>query len=411
MTDVSRLQVVRHALHTNNATFTGTPGTLYPLRTTQDALLLPRQRTVIERPLRSSSGRRYPHARGIQDVGDITIPLEFKGVNANTGAAVTDWEAKQEAGYILQSMFGAVAPATAGAAPTVNTSGHTPASGIISCLGTSPTAGQVIGFPTDQGFQVGRVASVSGVGPFVATLDHPYNGTPTSSATIIRAAVYTVDDDLTHHIHMFMTGEGENWRRDFFGCAPNSFSIVGGENSLIAFNSVWSPTSYADVAEANPTHAEPTAGSPVIADSCNVWFAGLALQAFDFSIEYSNAMTVRRAQTKANGKLGSVAATGDGKMFKVSLSAYIGDATISGEIRDSAGTISLNDILGDAAVAGDLVTTRKLSLQLGAAAGECAYAYLPEADVRASLMDANGLTAIKIEAIGTGALPGILAVL
>ena len=132
MTDVSRLLTVRHALHSDSSTFTGTPGTLFPLRCTDDvAGLYPRNRVTLARNLRSQGGRRYTHAGGAQDVADITLATEFRGVDSNTGAAVAAWEAKMEQGLLLQSLFGAVAPATTGGAATIAASGHTPASGIV----------------------------------------------------------------------------------------------------------------------------------------------------------------------------------------------------------------------------------------------------------------------------------------
>ena len=73
MTDVSRLLTVRHALHSDSSTFTGTPGTLFPLRCTDDvAGLYPRNRVALARNLRSQSGRRYSHAQGVQDVAEET---------------------------------------------------------------------------------------------------------------------------------------------------------------------------------------------------------------------------------------------------------------------------------------------------------------------------------------------------
>ena len=74
MTDILRLQTLRYALHTNASTFTGTPGSLFPLQITDDgASFLPRQRTPIERPLKSLGGRRYPHIRGAQDTADVSV--------------------------------------------------------------------------------------------------------------------------------------------------------------------------------------------------------------------------------------------------------------------------------------------------------------------------------------------------
>jgi len=413
MTDVARLSTLRYALHTNNTTFTGTPGTLFPLRITDDgASFLPRNRTPIPRALRSLSGRRYSHIRGVQDLADVTVATEFKGVNSNTGAAVTDWEAKMEQGYLLASLFGAAAPATTGVAPTVAASGHTPASGIVAFTSAANVQnGAVIGFATSDGFEVGRVASGGGGTTTSVTLDHPYTGTPTTGATVFRAAVYSVNDAVTQHVHAFFAAEGEDWRRDYFGCAPMSMSLALPNAGLVTMSSVFSPTSFADVAEANPAHAEPVAGSPIVVDAARVWFAGLNVIARDLTLSYSAATQARTASTRTNGKLGGVSSTGDGKTFTIEFSVYVGDGTPAGEIQDSAGTPSLNALIGDSDTSGTPSTTRKVSLQFGSAVGACGYAYLPEADCVVTTQHPDGLTVARVVATGTGALPAVLAVL
>ena len=409
MTDVARLSTLRYALHANNTTFTGTPGTLFPLRLTDDgASFLPRNRTPIPRPLRSLSGRRYSHIRGVQDLADITVATEMRGVNTNTGAAVSDWEAKMEQGYLLASLFGAVAPATTGVAPTVAASGHTPASGILAVVGTTTANGQVIAFSSSAGLQVGRIAS--GGGTTTLTLDHPYSGTPTSSATVFRMGVYSVNDSATQHVHAFFAAEGEDWRRDYFGCMPMSMSLAVPNAGLMAMSSVFSPTSFIHLSEANPVHAEPTSGNPIVVDACRMWFAGLDVIARDITINYSAATTPRVASTRTNGRLGGVSSTGDGKTFTVEFSVYIGDGTIAGEVRDSTGSPTLNELIGDSSSSGQPSTTRKVSLQVGSEVGAVVYAYLPEADCVVTTQHTDGLTVARVVATGTGALPAILAV-
>lgn len=408
MTDVARLSTLRYGLHTNAFTFTGTPS-LVPLRLTDDgASFLPRNRAPIARPLRSLSGRRYSHVRGVQDLADISVATEMRGVNANTGAAVTDWEAKMEQGYLLASLFGAVAPVTTGVAPTVAAAGHTPASGILAVVGTTTANGQVIAFATSAGLQVGRIAS--GGGTTTLTLDHPYSGTPTTSATVFRNAVYTVNDAVTHHVHAMFAAEGEDWRRDYFGCMPMSMALALPNAGLVGMTSVFSPTSFADTAEANPAHAEPTSGNPIVVDACKMWFAGLDVIARDLTINYSAATTPRVASTRTNGRVGGVSSTGDGKTFVMEFSIYIGDSNLAGELQDGAGSPTLNDLIGDSDAAGDVSVTRKVSLQVGTEIGAVMYAYMPEADCVVTTQHVDGLTVARVVATGTGALPAILSV-
>lgn len=408
MTDVARLSTLRYGLHSNAFTFTGTP-TLVPLRLTDDgASFLPRNRAPIARPLRSLSGRRYSHVRGVQDLADISVATEMRGVNSNTGAAVTDWEAKMEQGYLLASLFGAVAPATTSTASTVAATGHTPASGIVALVSdASYSAGQVVAFATSAGLQVGRVASKSSNS---LTLDHPYSGTPTTGATVFRNAVYTVNDSVTHHVHAMFAAEGEDWRRDYFGCMPMSMALALPNAGLVGMTSVFSPTSFSDVAESNPAHAEPTSGNPIVVDACKMWFAGNDVIARDLTINYSAATTPRVASTRTNGRVGGVSSTGDGKTFTMEFSIYLGDGNLAGELQDGAGSPTLNDLIGDSDAAGDVSVTRKVSLQVGTEIGAVMYAYMPEADCVVTTQHVDGLTVARVVATGTGALPAILSV-
>jgi hypothetical protein len=409
MTDITRLQTLRYALHTNATTFTGTPGTLSPLQITDEgSSFLPRQRTPIDRSLRSLSGRRFPHVRGAQDVADVSVATEFKGVNSNTGGAVADWEAKMEQGYLLASLFGAVAPATTSTAPTVAAAGHTPASGILAVVGTTTANGQVVAFATSAGLQIGRIES--GGGTTSLTLQHPYTGTPTTSATVFRLGVYTVNDALTSHVHAFFTAEGEDWRRDYFGCAPMSMNIGIPNTGILTMSSVFSPTTWSDVAEANPAYADPTAGNPIVNDGAYFRLDGTEYLLRNASITYNCATAVRETATKANGKLGGVCGTGDGKSFMIEGELYISDSATLGEIQDNAGAPSLVNLLGSDVAAGQISTQREVALQVGTEIGGCMYALLPTADFRATVQTSGAFPVVRFTAMGTGALPAVLAV-
>lgn len=409
MTNISRLQTLRYALHANATTFTGTPGTLVPLQITDEASsFLPRQRTPIDRSLRSLSGRRFPHIRGAQDVGDLTVATEFKGVNANTGGAVADWEAKMEQGYLLASLFGAVAPATASTASTVDTTGHTPATGVLQVVsGTNYSVGQVIAFATSAGLQIGRIEIKA---TNVLTLQHPYTGTPTTGATVFRLGVYTVSDSVTSHVHAFFAAEGEDWRRDYFGCAPMSMNIGIPNTGALTMSSVFSPTTWADVAESNPAYADPTAGNPIVNDGAYFRLDGAEFLLRNASITYNCATAIRETTSKTNGRLGGVCGTGEGKSFMIEGELYISDAATLGELQDNAGTPTMSALLGSDVAAGQVSTQREVAIQVGTEIGGCMYALLPTADFRATVQTSGAFPVVKFQAMGTGALPAVLAV-
>lgn len=409
MTDISRLQTLRYGLHTNSTTFDNTPVNLYPLQITDDASsFLPRNRTPIDRNLRSLSGRRYTHIMGAQDVADLTISTEFKGVNSNTGGAVSDWEVKTEQGYLLSSLFGAVAAATTGAAPVVDNAGHTPGSGILAVVGTTTANGQVIAFSTTAGLQIGRIES--GGGTATLTLQHPYTGTPTAGGTVYRLAVYTVNDALTSHVHAFFSAEYDNFNRNYFGCAPMSMNISIPNSGALAMSSVFSPTTWQDVGEANPAYADPTAGSPIVTNGAFFRIDGAEYLLRNASITYNCGTSIRETASKTNGRLGGVCGTGDGKSFMIEGELYIGDNSGSiGELRDNAGTPTMSSLLGNDVSAGQISSAHEVMIQVGTDIGSCMYALLPTADIRASVQTSGAFPVVKFQAIGTGSLPAVFA--
>ena len=413
MTTVTRLQALRYALHTNTATFDNTPGTLYPLQLLDDgASFLPRQRTPIDRPLRSLGGRHHPHVYGAQDLADLVAVCEFSGVNSNTGGAVSDWEAKMEHGLLLKSLFGAVAPATVGAAPTVVTSGSSGATGTLVVSSTVLVNGEVIAFPVDEGgYQIMQIASGGGTTTVVG--NHPFVGTVTNGATVYRMGVYTVDDDLTLHTHAFFSAEGENWRRDYFGCVPMSMALTLPNTGLVQMTSTFSPTTWTDVAEANTAYAAPTTGEPIVIDGVTMlieFSPGTLYQrlASNLTITLNNGAAMRETASGVNGKLGGVCGTGDGKTFTIEGEIEIGQTSVGDTVAFTDSDII--DVTGTEDQAGDVSATRKVVLMVGTGRGRFMYAYLPEADFRASVITSGALTKLRFTAMGTGAVPAVFAV-
>jgi hypothetical protein len=266
----------------------------------------------------------------------------------------------------------------------------------------------VIAFATSAGLQIGRIEIKA---TNVLTLQHPYSGTPTSGATVFRLATYTVSDSVTSHVHAFFSAEGEDWRRDYAGCAPMSLNIGIPNSGVLTMSSVFSPTSWADVAEANPAYADPVAGNPMVNDGAYFRLDGFDYLLRNASITYNCATAIRETASKTNGKLGGVCGTGDGKSFMIEGELYIGDnAGTIGELVDNTGTPSLVNLLGSDVAAGQISTAREVALQVGTEIGGCLYALLPTADFRATVQTSGAFPVVKFQAMGTGALPGVLAV-
>jgi hypothetical protein len=227
--------------------------------------------------------------------------------------------------------------------------------------------------------------------------------------------VYDVSDSVTGHIHAFFAAEGEDWRRDYFGCAPMSMNIAVPNTGLVTMSSTFSPTTWSDVAEANPAYADPTAGNPLVNDGAIFRLDGVEFLLRNASISYNCATAMRETSSRTNGKLGGVCGTGDGKSFMIEGELYLGDAsTVLPEAIDNgsyaAGAPQLVSMLGSDVAAGQISTAREVSLQIGTEIGGCMYALLPSADFRATMQAGGAFPVVKFQAMGTGALPATLAV-
>lgn len=414
MTDLNRLRTLRYGIHSGVSDFTSTP-TLAVLQPTDDgASFLRRSRAFLPRGIASTDGRRFPHVRGGKDVAALALALEFKGINSNTGAAVAAWEAKMEQGNLLASIFGAVAPATTGVAPTVAASGHTPASGIITVVGTTTANGQVIAFPTSTGWEVGTIAS--GGGTTALTLTHPYSGTPTTGATVLRLAVYTGNTGKTEHTHCMFSAEHNhegtgNLRTDYFGCAPMSMQLTLPDTGKMAFTSSWGPTNWEDVAVGSPSFAAPTAGSPCVNNGYRFRIGTSLYQLRNAVFNVDNSVTMRAAGSSANGVIGGVCGTGEeGKVFSLSGELYYGGGGAITEIIDNSGSPSLGALTGDADNAGATAPTYDVLLGFGSEAGSCGSIRFPAADIQATLISSGPFPMVRFTAYGTGASPCALAV-
>lgn len=413
MTTSARLHTLRYGLHASVSDFTSTPSLVRLQPTDEAASFMRRQRSVIERPLSSTDNRAYEHVRGGKDVSPLTLALEFKGVNSNTGGAVSDWEAKMEQGYLLRSIFGAVGVATTGAAPTVAAAGHTPASGILEVVGTTLANGNVIAFATTSGMQIGTVAS--GGGSTTITLAQKYSGTPTTGATVIRLGVYAVDPDLCEHVHAMFSSEHNEagtglLRTDYFGCAPMSMELGFPNTGLITMSSQWGPSNWSAVAPGSPSHAAPTAGRPCVVDGLTFKIGGTAYILRNATINVDNAVEMRPAGSSPNGVIGGVCGTTGPKLVTFSGEVYFGGAGAIADIAEATGTPDLGDLDGSDSDAGDLATTYDVELFNGASAGGLVYARAPAMDLRATIGQSNGMLVARLTGRATGSSPFTLAV-
>lgn len=413
MTDVSRLVNLTYGLNAAAQTIGTAPAafaTLLPRST--PASLFPRSRAAIERPLANVDGRRLPRVMGVKGIGEIALPLEFKGIDSNTGAGVTSaggWELKMEQGNLLASLFGGTAATTTvGAAPTVSSGSGTSLTVSSSVIANS----DIILITTSVGTEIRQVAS--GGGTTTLTLDRALLGTATAATSVIRAARYTMATATTIHTPVWFNVEGENWRRRYSDCQPSSLTLNIPNAGLVEADFAFLPNDYDDQAEANPAFAAPTAGSPVVAGGSSFFIGSTAFMLRNARLTVNVGMVMRETTTGINGVRGGVATDKSGIMLEGEL--YVGDnngggANSIGELVDDSGTPTLDSILGTDAATGASITTLDLCMSVGTVAGAAFYIRIPAADVRSEGVREGGPFAVlPFQAMATGASPITLGV-
>lgn len=407
MTDVNRILSLSYGLNAAAQTIGTAPGsfaTLLPRAGVPS--LLPRTRTPIDRPLYSADGRRFPRVHGVKDIGAIDLPLEFKGINSNTGAGITvagGWEAKMEQGNLLASLFGATAAVTtAGAAPTVSSSGAATlvvSSSVLADL-------DIILVQTSTGVEARQV--ISGGGTTTVTVDRNWVGTPTASSTVIRAARWGVSTSLTAHLPVWFDVEGENWKRRYADCQPNSMVLNIPNAGLVEFDSQFLPNNWTDEADGALSFVAPTAGSPIVSGGSGFFIGNTPYMLRNARLTLNNGAVMRETTTGINGVRGGVCTDKTNIMLEGEL--YVGDngGTI-GEVVDDSGTPPLNDILGDGTsiVPGSAVSTYDIALQVGLAAGAALYIRIPAADIRsAGVREGGPFAVLPFQAMATAPSSG-----
>jgi hypothetical protein len=409
MTDVARLLSLSYGLNASATTIGTAPAsfaTVLPRAAVPS--FLPRTRQAIDRALYSVDGRRFMRVFGVKDIAELQLPVEFKGISGNTGAGITSaggWELVMEQGNLLASLFGSTAATTTvGAAPTV-TSG----TGSSLTVSTNVLANlDIILVQTSIGTEARQV--VSGGGTTTVTVDRAWIGTPTASSAVIRAARYSVSTSQTVHTPVWFNAEGENWRRRYADCQPSSLVLNVPNAGLVEADFAFLPNDWDDQAEANPSFAAPTAGSPVVSGGSQFFIGANAFMLRSARLTVNIGMVMRETTTGINGVRGGLATDKTNIMLEGEL--YVGDnAGVIGDVSDDTGGAGvspfLNDILGDGSATGAAPSSVDVSLQVGTAAGAAMFLRIPAADFRsAGVREGGPFAVLPFQAFATAPASG-----
>ena len=405
MTDVTRLTSLTYGINASATTIGTAPATFATvLPRSTPASFLPRSRQAIDRALYSVDGRRFMRVFGVKDIGELALPIEFKGVSGNTGAAVAAWEAVMEQGNLLASLFGAVGVATVGAAPTV-TSG----TGATLVVSSNVLANNdIILVTTSIGTEARQV--ISGGGTTTVTVDRNWAGVPTASSTVIRAGRYSISTSQTTHTPIWFNCEGETWRRRYQDCQPSSLVLNVPNAGLVEADFGFLPNDWDDQNEANPSFSAPTAGSPVVSGGSQFFIGANAFMLRNARLTLNIGMVMRETTTGINGVRGGLATDKTNIMLEGEL--YVGDNAGSiGDVSDDTGGSGvapfLNDILGDGSATGAAPSSQDIALQVGTAAGAALYIRIPAADLRsAGVREGGPFAVLPFQAFATAPASG-----
>lgn len=398
MSSPTRLLDFQFGLHGNLNDFTTAPSTYRRIQLVGGGeSLMPRELVAIDRnDIAALDGRGFAHINGPLNVDDIAPVTEFKGVNSNTGTAVTatGWLDKMEQGELMTSLFGSLPIATL-LAPTVAASGHT--STTLTFATATPVVGELILFPTNLGPRIRQVSSVAGL---IATFERPYTGTPTSAQPIIRAARWEWSPALPNHLHGGCLAESPDVLASFLGCAPVSWALAMPTGGKLMATWGFAPTDVDGfLAPLSPATTYPAAGAPIIALNSELFIGSERFFVDDLTLNYTTGNEPRTTPSSENGRMGGIAAQ---KRAGFTMTGVIrNELAARGGVQRDTGTETLRTLLGDVAGPGAVAAERDVLLTIGRTAGAAMAVRMPNAQLFTTMAAVGSVVGVAFTATAT----------
>lgn len=332
----------------------------------------------LERDLRRGDAEHYSRVGGPLDAPAISFATLLRGLNANSGGAVTT--AKQtELAPLLDSIMGA--NGVGGTGSTVASSGHTSTVLTVADASAIP-AGACVLFNDGTEMIAREVVSVSSN---ALTLDRAYSGTPTSSSTVFVAVSWHPLNSNPNHIHMAFDLESLGLERvKMFGCMGNLSIDFPSNGGLALCQWDFDGSHFTRPSPATPTFVAPTVGTPIPAIDGTFWLGTSELLLRDCKFSVAPKKTQKQHYAALNGFAGYIVTDIDLKL---------------------EGTLLMGALTGEAAAS--VLTTlqgtsvQDIAFQVGRIAGGAVYVRMPAADLDASFDTVDGQEAIKFTAMGT----------
>ncbi len=378
MSNLNSLARLRYGKHTSTSQIDDDTGVTYVFAEYKGDLALsglkPRK---LERDLRRGDNERYPRIVGPDEVPGIGLTLELRGLNTNSGGAVTT--AKQaELAPLFDSVFGA--NGTGGTGTTAVTAGSTSPVLVVASAAAIPVGAGVL-FNTSSGWIAREVVSKASN---TLTLDRAFPGAVVDGSIVYVAVTWYPDNDAPNHTHVAFDVEHPGLaRRKILGALGGLVVDFPANGGLVTCAFDFQGTDYTTPALADPTFSAPSVGHPIPSIDGSFWLED------DERLLRSAKLTVavaREQKATYSGPNGYAGFHCNG--IDVSLEGMIGMGALDAEADDD----DLLDLQDE--------ETFDIALQLGTAPGRTVYVRMPAADFDAEMSTDGGQDVIKFGASG-----------
>lgn len=341
--------------------------------------------------------------------GSFSFSREITGLHTNRG----DGEACTLAGYHSDGTFLQYAFGDGGSSVTGDTTAASPGTGTDLIMDGTPGASAegkalIIKGATSGVYNIRMLDDLSTA---TYTMDRRLktvdgnNDTPEASEVCYAPGSLIIDNAAQPAYHLAFAVEGEDWRRELYGCVcngvtfnwPSDGSICTMDLGYIANDWDW----YADQGE---TFSAPSTGTQIINLDADFMIGETLYHLAEVSISVDIEVQPIQATSGTNGRIGYKVVRKTPKASGKLLQGGTADGPFVPD--DQGGSF-------EATGAGGVVTTDTkydVAMQIGRSLGSIVYARFPRAQFSTfKQVEFNGMEAIDFELVGTGVEAGDIA--
>lgn len=380
MSNITSLSLLRYGKHTSNTQLESDASVSYGFCEHEGDIAIKQGPRKLERNLRRGDNEKYARVVGPRDVPTLGFSTQLRGLNANSGGAVTT--AKQtELGPLLDVIMGA--NGTGGTGSTASASGHSSTTLAVASAASIVAGNAVLFEDTSDGWIAREVVSKSSN---TLTLDRAYTGTPVSSGVVYCGVSWYPDQDAPNHVHL--AADVENIGLDRVKMFGGMGSVVvdfpaNGGLAMCAWSFDFSHDDD-DESPASPTFSAPTVGTTIPCIDGTFWVGASELLMRDAKLNITPAKAQKQHYAALNGFAGYVVTAID-----VTLTGTL----LMGALTSEATQTTRRTLQG--------ASTQDIAFQLGRGPGASIYVRLPAADFDCAKASVDGQDALTFTAMAT----------